>query len=365
MLWIHAPVFGQGPRPFGLVGTAFNLSDFVESIYQNHKGTADLYLFDAAGEITGANDVGLVKNKAGLGEVLGRTGREILGAAKELSGIDGISCFETEDRRAAVAVASIPAMGWHMAAVHHFTDGESMPVGMTVLFGVIMGVIFFCFAACNLFIVKILEPLNLLVRTVNQAVADWELKPHKEARRNDEIGTLGDFLQMTIIDPLTGLYNRRYMDGQLKNILKSLSRAGGGLSLLMVDIDYFKCYNDTYGHDAGDSCLRAVASTLAQCLKRDEEFIARYGGEEFAVILPNTDEAGARLMADHLLEKVRACDIPNEASGAADKVTISIGGVSGLVDHLRRARDFVRGADQALYEAKKNGRDRCVFEILE
>jgi len=365
LLWIDAPVFDQGPRPVGLVGIGLDLSDFVGGIYKNYQGDAELYFFNADGEITGADDVGLVESKVNISGALGQIGREILAGAEGLSGAGGIKCYETEDRGALFAVAAIADLGWYIAVVHSFTKGEALRTGLTVLFGVIMAVILFCFIAFNLFVARMLAPLNGLLKTVNQALSDWEFKPAKERRPTDEIGTLGDLLKMTIIDPLTGVYNRRYMDGHLKKVIKSLSRSGGKLSLLMVDVDYFKKYNDTYGHDAGDCCLRAVAVALAHCLRRDEDFIARFGGDEFAVILPNTDKTGAQIVADKMLKKVRKANIQNENSNVSDRVTVSIGGVTGAVSHMEQGSGYIKRADKALFESKKNGRDRATFEDSE
>ena len=127
-------------------------------------------------------------------------------------------------------------------------------------------------------------------------------------------------------DALTGIYNRRYFDENLERVIKSLSRSNGTLSLMMIDIDFFKKYNDTYGHSAGDNCLINIANTLYGITAREGDFVARYGGEEFAVVLPHTDENGARLFADLLLESVRKLGIPHEKSGAAHFVTISYRG---------------------------------------
>jgi len=160
----------------------------------------------------------------------------------------------------------------------------------------------------------------------------------------------------TIIDQLTGIYNRRYLDDSLKNIIKFYSRTT--LSVLMVDADYFKKYNDTYGHDAGDNCLKAIALALSLSVAREEDFVARYGGEEFAVVLPNTDAKGAQVVAEQILEKVRGYKIPHKASEIADYVTISIGGVTDVVRHSQTPQDYIKAADKALYESKKNGRNR-------
>jgi len=175
------------------------------------------------------------------------------------------------------------------------------------------------------------------------------------------IWDISNLLDKSYKDALTGIYNRRFLDEHLAQIIKSLSRSGGTLSVLLIDIDFFKKYNDTYGHGMGDDCLRAVASALSQCVIRDDDFVARYGGEEFAVVLPNTDENGTRLIAEKMLEKIRKSNIPHKASDAADYVTISIGGTTDIVKHLQHGSDYIELADEALYKSKKNGRNRYTF----
>lgn len=170
-----------------------------------------------------------------------------------------------------------------------------------------------------------------------------------------------DLLDKVHYDALTGIYNRRYMEENLKRIVKSISRSGGILSVLMLDIDFFKKYNDTYGHSMGDECLKAVAKALNDSLQRADDFVARYGGEEFIVVLPNTDESGACFMADRMLENVRACDIPHKKNEAADCVTISIGVATSVVAHKQKGEDYIKRADEALYTSKKKGRNRYTF----
>jgi diguanylate cyclase (GGDEF)-like protein len=163
-------------------------------------------------------------------------------------------------------------------------------------------------------------------------------------------------------DALTGIHNRRFFDENMKRIISSLSRSGSLLSLLMIDIDFFKRYNDIYGHVEGDKCLKIVAQTLSQSITRADDFVIRYGGEEFVLVLPNTDEQGARLIADKLLDNIRNCNIPHEQNDAADCLTISIGVTTGKVLHTHNANDFVKKADELLYKSKQGGRNRCSFE---
>jgi len=165
-------------------------------------------------------------------------------------------------------------------------------------------------------------------------------------------------------DSLTGIYNRRFLDNNMKRIISLLSRSENLLSILMIDIDFFKRYNDTYGHLEGDKCLKIVAQTLFRSIKRANDFIARYGGEEFIAILPHTDEHGARLIADKLLDSIRNCNIPHEQNDAADCVTISIGVTTGKVTYVHNAEDFLKKADELLYKSKVGGRNRYSFEYL-
>jgi len=364
-LRINVPVFDSNYKPIGIVGTDVNISVFVDSVYQNYSGNAKLYFFKVDGEITGANDAALVEKKANIIEVLGRTGTEIIAKTKGLKIDKEVEYyFEAKNKKQMVAVGSIPDLNWYITATHPIVVGNFLR-GMAILFGIMMVIVFVIFVIFNIFVLGMLEPLNRMVKTINQTLFDWELKPYGDNYHSDEIGTLGEFLNITIIDQLTGVYKRRYMDGHLKKVIKSLDRTNTNLSLLLIDIDYFKKYNEVYGHDAGDNCLRIIASTLIQCVSRDIDFVARYGGEEFAIILPNTDKNGLHMIAKKLLEKIRDCKIPHKASHIADYVTVSIGGTTSVVKHLQQAQDYIKSADKALYESKKNGRDRYTYENFE
>jgi len=165
-------------------------------------------------------------------------------------------------------------------------------------------------------------------------------------------------------DMLTGIYNRRFFDKNMKRIIRSLSRSGNLLSMLMIDIDFFKRFNDTYGHVEGDNCLKIVAQTLFNSITRADDFVARYGGEEFVIVLPNTDKHGAHIVAEKLLDNIRNCNINHEKNDAAKRLTISIGATTGKVLHTHNTDDFVKKADEMLYKAKQNGRNKYFFEQL-
>jgi diguanylate cyclase (GGDEF)-like protein len=162
-------------------------------------------------------------------------------------------------------------------------------------------------------------------------------------------------------DPLTGIYNRRYFDENLDRVIRLLSRSGGVISLMMIDIDYFKDYNDAYGHGEGDNCLKIIAETLKNAVRRADGFVARYGGEEFVIVLPNADEQGARLIADRILNNVRNRNIPHIHSAAAGFVTVSVGASTRNVKYPHDGDNLVKVADEMLYKSKRNGRNRYTY----
>ncbi|MBH3410782.1 sensor domain-containing diguanylate cyclase [Pseudomonas putida] len=162
--------------------------------------------------------------------------------------------------------------------------------------------------------------------------------------------------RLAMHDPLTGLANRRSFDQALAQEAGRAQRSAGPLSLLMIDIDHFKRYNDTYGHPAGDACLQQVAKRLAACLRRPPDLLARYGGEELAAILPGTDSAGAAIVAQAMLECLSNEPIAHQQSPFA-RVTVSIGIACTQGGELHSYHDLLVRADQALYQAKGAGRN--------
>lgn len=158
-------------------------------------------------------------------------------------------------------------------------------------------------------------------------------------------------------DSLTALYNRRYLDTTLDRELASCKREGKPLSLIMIDVDDFKKYNDLHGHQAGDQCLIAVAKTLQASAKRASDLAARYGGEEFLLVLPGMDAAAAQGLAEELRRSVEALRIPHEQSRGGS-VTISIGLAVMTNDSHKDVAGLLRAADEALYHAKHGGRNQ-------
>lgn len=171
---------------------------------------------------------------------------------------------------------------------------------------------------------------------------------------------------LTVTDGLTGVGNRRHFDQSLGTEWTRCMRQRQPLALLMVDIDHFKLYNDHYGHQGGDRCLREVARILQECLFRPGEQLMRYGGEEFAILLLNTDTAGATTVAQRCLEHIQRTALPHAASLVSHLVSLSIGVASALPRSGLSAEQLVQAADAALYEAKHQGRARyaCADPLL-
>ena len=169
---------------------------------------------------------------------------------------------------------------------------------------------------------------------------------------------------LTFIDSLTQISNRRHFDQYLEKEWQRMQREQNFLSLIMCDVDYFKLYNDTYGHQAGDECLKNVANAIKSCAKRSTDLIARYGGEEFAVILSVTPPEGARLVAENIRLVVKKLKMVHAASQASKYVSISCGVSSVIPSRPFTPHILTATADKALYEAKENGRDCLVLQTI-
>ncbi|HBE47940.1 MAG TPA: GGDEF domain-containing protein, partial [Cyanobacteria bacterium UBA11369] len=205
---------------------------------------------------------------------------------------------------------------------------------------------------------RLLDVHQLLVaqsRIHQMAIDLIEQLNQKLEKANEELQLLA------AVDSLTKVANRRKFDEYLNIKWREMAREKAPLSLILCDIDFFKRFNDTYGHQAGDVCLQQVALALRDAAKRPEDLVARYGGEEFAAILPHTDRAGAIHVAEKMRVGVLALEIPHADSAVNEYVTISVG-VASAIPHLESSpEDLIAAADQGLYHAKESGRDRYTF----
>lgn len=204
--------------------------------------------------------------------------------------------------------------------------------------------------------------VDFIAKPINPAVVRARVKTHLMLKLQSDL-----LRKLVFLDGLTGVYNRRYFDQQLAIEWARAARSEAALSVILIDVDYFKPYNDHYGHQAGDDCLKQIAMTLKAALKRPADLVARYGGEEFVCILPDTPFDDAMLIAHQLEQQVRAKQIAHEKSAISPVVTISLG-VAARSQQDRQPHStspasdsaaLVALADARLYLAKSQGRGQA------
>ncbi|WP_448550052.1 diguanylate cyclase [Thalassotalea fusca] len=169
-----------------------------------------------------------------------------------------------------------------------------------------------------------------------------------------------DLLKLSGLDPLTGIFNRRGFDLAFEREWRDAAREHSELSLIMIDVDFFKAYNDHLGHLEGDHCLVNIANLFEECSKRPKDIVARFGGEEFIVLLSNTPIEGAIQFAHSIQEKLHTMNLPHPDSSVSDRVTISMGVGCIIPDNSKCAEAFIEAVDKTMYLAKEQGRNRVV-----
>jgi len=181
---------------------------------------------------------------------------------------------------------------------------------------------------------------------------------------SSELQTVNESLRkLSAVDALTGVANRRGFDERLEETWAAAGESMKPVTLILGDVDYFKRYNDRYGHPAGDDCLQRVAQAMTKAV-RGNDFVARYGGEEFAVILRGVDASISVMVAERILAQIRALALPHQGSSVSAHVTISLGVVIGIPSPRHSVAGLIRLADEALYQAKSEGRNRACLKLL-
>lgn len=175
-----------------------------------------------------------------------------------------------------------------------------------------------------------------------------------------------ELIRLSLSDPLTNIPNRRAFEMEMEKVIAMSKRYDWPLTVVILDVDSFKLYNDNYGHPKGDECLKAVAIGLNEVITRNTDFCARYGGEEFVAILPNTDEKGAKVKAEEIRDAIESLGIEHSKSTVSPVITASLGvaTVNFVNHHNWTLTSILNTADKALYDAKTGGRNRCVFSSL-
>lgn len=199
--------------------------------------------------------------------------------------------------------------------------------------------------------VKVHLSLRELTRNLQREIEERKRVEAELAQANASLHRLAH------IDGLTQVANRYRFDQDMKQLWRRLQREQKPLSLILCDVDYFKRFNDRYGHQVGDDCLRQVANAIQNAVHRPDDLVARYGGEEFAIVLPSTHAQGAERVAIAILSNVLALKIPHEASVVSPQITLSLG-IATIIPHPDQSLDaLIELTDKALYRAKKEGRN--------
>ncbi|PXF32472.1 response regulator [Pokkaliibacter plantistimulans] len=204
-----------------------------------------------------------------------------------------------------------------------------------------------------------LGAVDFITKPINPVTVKARVRTHLELKLQQDL-----LRSIALIDGLTGVANRSKFDDDLALTWRRCLRENTAMSLLILDVDYFKLFNDAYGHPAGDNCLRQVAQAMKKQLRRPSDLVARIGGEEFACILPFTDQEGAINRAEAMLDAVRELGIMHRDSAISDTVTVSIGTATLVPNEALSAEHLLNSADQALYKAKRQGRDQLVSVML-
>ena len=205
-----------------------------------------------------------------------------------------------------------------------------------------------------------LGAVDYITKPFKQVIVKARIRTHMQLKHKTDL-----LDRMALLDGLTEIPNRRCFDVTLEKEISRASRNGSFLSLVMMDIDFFKKYNDQYGHVAGDSCLQQVAKAIDGVLQRASDSAARYGGEEFAMILPETGMESAMYIAEKVRHAVAALNIQHAGSDVAEHVSLSLGVATVSTDQKMSPLELIEAADASLYQAKKNGRNRtfCFSEL--
>ena len=201
--------------------------------------------------------------------------------------------------------------------------------------------------------------VDFISKPVNPRIVRARVATHITLKKQSDL-----LRSLAYLDGLTGVNNRRFFDEQLAKEWARAVRTSTGISVLMIDVDFFKRYNDTYGHQEGDDCLRSVARAIKSSMARPSDQMARYGGEEFVCLLPDTDLSGALLVAEKIRKSIEALQLPHAASETSRFVTVSVGVCSQAAPASSTAAALILQADAQLYAAKRSGRNRiCSAEV--
>lgn len=263
-----------------------------------------------------------------------------------------------------VGAAAIPLLGVMQRVMLCFQAVSTIPyaIYISIMLGDRGTILLYMFVLYAIGVVASMRRMDLNLTESMKLQYENSQMVSTLSESNQQLQNANEKLEtLTLEDALTELHNRRYFEMQLEFEWKRESREKKILTLMVIDIDYFKLYNDTYGHAEGDVCLKNVAHVLQSSLHRSSDVIARIGGEEFVVMLPNIDVDGAVTLANQMQQKLHDAEFTHATSPLGDNVTVSIGIASVLPDDNATALGLFKAADKALYKAKAKGRNQVVI----
>ena len=278
-----------------------------------------------------------------VSEALKKDGRVIFAT----NGMDGLTQARTRNPDIVLLDAEMPGMnGFEVCAALH---SDPLTKDVPVIFITARNDIDCEIAALNA------GAVDFITKPISPIIVSLRVQMHLTIKQQAD-----ELRQLSRVDGLTGAVNRRWFDELIESEWARAIRTKSHIGLLMIDVDNFKAYNDNYGHTDGDRCLKGVVAAIRSVVRDPPDIVARFGGEEFVCLLPGTDLGGATVVAQRVLEAIRACQIPHAYSGVENYVTVSIGADSQIPQQNQLWSTLIDGADRYLYKAKQTGKNKII-----
>lgn len=294
--------------------------------------------------------------RAMLGQILSDKGYQVQMAE---NGLEGLKIFyEKNNVDLIITDMNMPKMDGLELIQQLRDEKQDVPIIVLTSNLEIKTAVSAIYGGANAYLIKDENIEETIVHAIDHAWDHYQLAREKERLMAELEKKNRELKQLSYLDGLTGISNRRYFDTIFAKEWRRAMRDPFSISIAMIDIDYFKLYNDNYGHQSGDDCLKKVAHTLKDALFRPGDFIARYGGEEFVAVMTNSEVDGAMAVAERMQHNLKRLAIPHEMSEVSNLVTVSVGIACAIPEKGSNFKELIRRSDSCLYNAKEQGRNR-------